>query len=150
MKSLFVDKSKDFFEMLSFDKGKWPSFYFEYIKNAPRAFSLYHELLNVDEKKISERMFSFERRYIDSCYQSIRELAPYKYEMAHTIVRISERKDMDLSKVRVYIMGALRFGAIFVLDKNSVFVDVLSLYDNGFSKLPKLVEYAFRSGKAKS
>ncbi len=149
MKSLFVDRSKDFFEILSFDKEKWPFFYFEYVKNAPKAFSIYHELIDVDEKKISERIFSFERRYVDSCYQSIQELAPYEYETARTIVKLSKKEKMDLSKVRVYIMGALRFGAIFKLDENSVFVDVLSLYDNGFSKLPKLIEAAFQSKKAK-
>ncbi len=149
MKSLFIDRSKDFFEILSIEKEKWPSFYFEYVKNAPRAFSLYHGLINVDERKISERISSFERRYIDSCYRSIQKLAPYEYETARVIVEISKRKTMDLSKVRIYIMGALRLGTIFVLDENSVFVDVLSLYDNGFSELPKLVKNAFQSGKDK-
>lgn len=149
MKSLFVDRSKDFFEILSFGKEKWPSFYFEYVKDAPRAFSIYHELIDVDEKKISERIFSFERRYVDSCYQSIRKLAPYEYETARAIVKLSKREKMDLSKTRVYIMGALQLGTIFKLDENSVFVDVLSLYDDGFSKLPKLIEDAFQKGKDK-
>ncbi len=133
--------------MLSFDKAKWPAFYFEYVKNAPKAFSLYHKMINIDEKKIGERISSFERRYVDSCYQSIHALAPYEYGAARVIVKLSKGEKMDLSKVKVYIMGALRVGAIFSLDESSIFVDVLSLYDVGFSKLPEIVEDAFQIKK---
>ncbi len=139
MKRLFVDKSKDFFEILSLEKRNWSSFYFEYIKNAPKAFDLYHSLLGVNDSQIRSIISSMERRYLDRCYQSISDLKPYEYEAARALVKFSEKIVLDLSKIRVYIVGALNLGEIFKLDEYKIFIDVLSLYKIGFSKLPFLI-----------
>ncbi|WP_456400536.1 hypothetical protein [Mesoaciditoga sp.] len=139
MKSMFLDRSKDFFEILTFEKEKWPDFYFEYVKNAPAAFSIYHKKIGLNEEKIRDRLLSFERRFLDRCYQSISELAPYEYETARKVVRLAKEKSLDLSKLRIYIVGALNFEAAYKLDENRIFVDVLSLFKEGFSELPKLV-----------
>ncbi len=143
MKSLFVDKSKDFFEILSLEKRNWPSFYFEYIKNAPMAFKTYHSLLGVDRDKIVSLLTSMERRYLDKCYRSISNLKPYEYEAARFLINFSEKNSLDLSKVRVYIVGGLDLGEIFKLDEYRIFTDVLSLYKVGFSNLPFLIVKAF-------
>ncbi len=139
MKSMFLDRSKDFFEILTFEKSKWADFYFEYIRNAPSAFSLYHKTIGLTDEKICERLLSFERRFLDKCYQSISSLAPYEYETARKVVELSKEKDLTLSKLKIYIVGALDFDAIYKLDENRIFIDVLALSKMGFSKLPELV-----------
>jgi len=148
VKRLFVDKSRDFFEILSLEKRNWPSFYFEYIKNAPMAFSLYHSLLCVDDSQITTIILSMERRYLDRCYQSISDLKPYEYEAARALVSFSEKNSLDLSKIQVYIVGALNLGEIFKLDECKIFIDVLSLHKIGFDKLPFLIVKAFEREKA--
>ncbi len=139
MKSMFLDRSKDFFEILSFEKEKWPDFYFEYVKNAPAAFSLYHKKVGLNEEEIRDRLLSFERRFLDRCYQSISELAPYEYETARKVVQLSKEKNLDLSRIRIYVVGALNFDSAYKLDENRIFVDILSLFERGFSELPELV-----------
>jgi L-methionine (R)-S-oxide reductase len=136
---MFLDRSKDFFEILAFEKEKWADFYFEYIKNAPSAFALYHNAIRLEEEQIRERLLSFERRYLDKCYQAISSLAPYEYETARKVVEIAKEKKLDLSRLRIYIVGALNFETIYKLDEDKIFVDVLSLFRVGFSELPKLV-----------
>lgn len=103
------------------------------------AFNLYHSLLGVDDSQIATIILSMKRRYLDQCYQSISDLKPYEYEAARVLVKFFEKKSLDLSKVRVYIVGALNLGAAFKLDAYKVFIDVLSLYKIGFSKLPFLI-----------
>ena len=139
MKSMFLDRSRDFFEILAFEKEKWADFYFEYIKNAPSAFALYHDAISLEEEQIRERLLSFERRYLDKCYQAISSLAPYEYETARRVVEIAKERDLDLPRLRIYIVGALNLKAIYKLNENKIFVDVLSLFKVGFSELPKLV-----------
>lgn len=139
MKSMFFDRSKDFFEILYHGKEEWANFYFEYVKNAPHAFDAYHKALNVDRDKIEERVLTFERRYLDKCYQSISQLAPYEYDGARLVVEHARKEGWDLSKFRVYVVGALDFEPMYVLNNSELFVDVLSLFRFGFSKLPELI-----------
>ncbi len=139
MKSMFLDRSRDFFEILSFEKERWPDFYFEYVKNAPKAFSLYHEALGITNEEIRKRVLSFERRALDKCYQSISTLASYEYETARKVVSLAKERNLDLSKLKIYIVGALNFEATYRLSEYKVFVDVLALFKIGFSTLPELV-----------
>ncbi len=139
MKSMFLDRSKDFFEILYHEKGEWADFYFKYVKNAPHAFGAYHGILGMDVEKIKRRISTFERRTLDKCYQSILQLSPYEYESARLVVNYAKKDKLDLSKFRVYVVGALDFESVYVINKLELFVDVLALFRVGFSELPKLI-----------
>lgn len=143
MSTLIQDKTEAFFEILSSDKKRWPDFYFQYVKDTPKAFKAYHSSLEFDEKDIEKRILSFERRELDTCFQNMGALGEYELISAKKLADGAADLGLDISKLRVYLVGALNYEPIFMADKETALVDVLPLYGMGFSNLPDLILEGF-------
>ncbi len=144
MKELLIDKSYDFFELLSKEKKEWFVFYFEYVKNAPYIFSEYHRINHINKAQIEKIILSFERRFLDKAFQSLGELGPYKYEVAKLIVDNSKSMNIEVSKTHIYIVGALDFDPIVMIDDENIMVDVLALYRLGFQHFSDILKANLR------
>jgi len=104
LRSILLERSRHFFEILKYDKSQWFDFWKEYrSKKFPVVVPLYERKHGLTDREIEEILKAFERPFLDRLYQRVE--TKFKTLKERAVKEISKRSDkLELSKEKFHMM----------------------------------------------
>lgn len=104
MRSILLERSGHFFEILRYDKSQWFDFWKGYrSKKFPVVVPLYEKRHDLTDKKIRGILENFNRPFLDRLYQKIE--SKFRVLKERAVKEISMRSnELELSKERFHMM----------------------------------------------
>ena len=107
MRSVLREKSRDFFEILRYDRRDWMMFWDRYISENREFMSGYCRALDLDREAVRAHLYAYERRYLDGLMAENEMIKSIKARTAKDLSALQEQLKLKQADFTVYMVGAL-------------------------------------------
>lgn len=152
IRSVLREKSKDFFDILKYDRTQWMGFWNRYIYENHDFLGCYCEALHLNDITVRERLLSLERRFLDRLMIENDGLKSLKAKTAWMLSSLQLPLKLNQSDFTFFMVGALGlqdYTCCLANGRMIVIMDIVALKKSGhLTQMPeRTVEVAFQIRK---
>ncbi len=150
MRSIFREKSIEFFDILKTDRSDWPVFWKKYCRVNKEFMNGYLKKHDLDHEKSIGYLNGFSRPFLDSLRQENESIREIKRDTVRNLARIGNELKLKESDFSLYLISALGIEDVTIVENIDgkgyiVLIDIVSLKKNG--KIDELSDIAVFSAK---
>lgn len=149
MRSILLERSMEFFDILKYDRSDWPVFWRSYTNEFHTLFKAYTAYYQLEETDVHTILNGFSRPFLDRIYQKNETIRHWKSRAAKAINQIQGELKLPLEDFSILMLGALGIDDVAILPTNGShtgIIDIVSII--GQERIELLPEIAVKLARS--